>query len=399
MPWKASTAMSQRLELVELGTAEGANIALLARRFGVSRKTANKWIARYKAGGESALADASRRPQRSPRLTDPAVAQQVVALRNRHRAWGGRKIAARLKALGVSKPPSASTITEILRRQNLLDLQKCQQNQAIRRFERPCPNDLWQMDFKGHVAMAVGGRCHPLTVLDDHSRYCMVLAACGNELGQTVQMHLIGAFRRYGLPARMLMDNGGPWSAKGQTQDLWSSFELWLMRLGIAISHGRAMHPQTQGKEERFHRTLIAELLKWESILDLAHAQKLFDPWRQVYNHERPHEGIGMMVPVARYRPSVRSYPETLPGVEYGPDDVVRKVKANRTLHFKGRTFRIGRAFVGQHVALREAREEGLWNVYYCQQRIGQLDLTSPDAHTLRACRPLAPLAGGTPEA
>jgi transposase InsO family protein len=395
MPWKECSSVSSRLELVELAQSEGINFALLCRRFGISRKTAYKWKSRYKLGGVEHLEDQSRRPHRSPSKTAADVEQKIVELRQRHPAWGGRKLAARLKALGVKTLPAASTITAVLRRHDLLDPVLCQQRKASVRFERAAPNDLWQMDFKGHVPMSQGGRCHPLTVLDDHSRYAIVLSACGDEKTATVQGRLTEAFRCYGLPWRMLMDNGAPWGSAGWAADSpWTRLTLWLARLGVAVSHGRPCHPQTQGKEERFHRTLVAELLRWRLFADLCDAQAQLDPWRFTYNHERPHEALGMAVPAQRYTPSPRSFPEQLPAVEYDSTDLVRRVRSDGKIKLHNRLIMIGSALIGERVAVRPTRDEGMWDVYYCQQGIGRIDerIEGSDSR-LRPWRTLAPLA------
>ena len=141
----------------------------------------------------------------------------------------------------------------MLRRHGLLDPAESGTHRAFVRFERPDPNDLWQMDFKGHFP-AGQGRCHPLTVLDDHSRYALGLEACAGETLATVREQVTRLFRRYGLPKAILTDNGSPWGTCGGTGP--SGFEVWLMRLGVRLLHGRPYHPQTQGKDERFHRTL-----------------------------------------------------------------------------------------------------------------------------------------------
>jgi transposase InsO family protein len=395
MPWKECSAVSARLEFVELAQSEGANVALLCRRFGISRKTAYKWMSRYKLGGIEHLKDQSRRPHHSPSKTAADVEQKIVELRQCHRAWGGRKLAARLAALGVKTLPAASTITSVLRRHDLLDQADCLERQRSRRFERAAPNDLWQMDFKGHVPMRQGGRCHPLTVLDDHSRYAIVLSACGDEKTATVQGRLTEAFRRYGLPWRMLMDNGAPWGAAGWAADSpWTRLTLWLARLGVGVSHGRPCHPQTQGKEERFHRTLVAELLRWRTFADLSDAQGQLDPWRFTYNHERPHEALGMAVPAQRYTPSPRSFPEQLPTVEYDSKDLVRRVRSDGKIKLHNRLIMIGSSLIGERVAVRPTRDEGLWDVYYCQQGIGRIDERADGSDSrLRPWRTLAPLA------
>ena len=182
------------------------------------------------------------------------------------------------------------------------------------------------MDFKGHFPLLAGGRCHPLTLLDDHSRFCLGLEACTNERYRTVQAHLTQLFTRYGLPRTILADNGPPWGA-GTTPPVHTALTSWLLRLGVRVIHGRPYHPQTQGKEERFHRTLQAEVLRDRTFLDLATCQAHFTHWRTVYNCERPHEALGDQPPVSRYQPSPRPFPAELPPIEYAPGTTVRQVQ------------------------------------------------------------------------
>lgn len=229
------------------------------------------------------------------------------------------------------------------------------------------------MDFKGHFALATGQRCQPLTVLDDHSRFNLVLDACADQQRETVQARLTATFRRYGLPVRMTMDNGAPWGC--DTEDRLTQLTAWLMRLGIRVGHSRPYHPQTQGKGERFHRTLNREVLQQFVLRDLAHAQTRFDAWRQVYNLERPHQAIAMATPATRYQASARPFPESLPPIEYAPDDHVRKVQQNGTISFKGGSFKIGKALVGQPVALRPTSEDGVFDIYFCHQHTRSINL------------------------
>ena len=372
MPWREVTPMSERSEFVTFAGREELTMSALCRRFGVSRKTGYKWLRRARDAGLGGLADRSRRPRHSPLRTDPDMEQLICTLRQEHPAWGGRKLHHLLRQDGVSRPPASSTITDILRRHGLLAPERRTQRDW-QRFEAPVPNALWQMDFKGPVATA-GGRCHPLTILDDHSRFNLCLAACPNQRGETVQDRLTTVMRRYGLPDRMLMDNGSPWGSDAVHQHTW--FTAWLVRLGITVSHGEPYHPQTQGKEERFHRTLGLEVLRqrasWHSLADV---QRAFDVWRTVYNLRRPHEAIGHATPASRYQPSSRPFPAALPPIEYAPGDEVRRVQDKGRISFRGREFRLSRAFIGQPVGLR-AVGDGVWDVYYCHQKIGQVNLT-----------------------
>jgi transposase InsO family protein len=376
MPWKETCAMSLREEFVRLASQEQANVRALCRRFEVSAKTAYKWLGRFREGGAAALGDRSRKPRASPVQTSATIERLVLDARDRHPAWGGRKLRQWLLNRGVKETPAASTITQILKRHGRIDAADSAKHTAFTRFEHAAPNDLWQMDFKGHFALEDRSRCHPLTVLDDHSRYNLGLRACGCEQGILVQQELTTMFRRYGLPRRMLMDNGPPWG--DDPEHPYTPLTVWLLRLGIGISHGRPYHPQTQGKEERFHRTFKAEVIARGRFRNLADCQPQFDPWREIYNHERPHEALAMGVPSSRYRVSERAFPEALPSLEYAPDCQVRKVQQGGKLGFRGRTFRVGKAFLGYPLGLRATTTDGCWEVRFGWQVIGQFDLREP---------------------
>jgi transposase InsO family protein len=373
MPWRELSVSAQREEFVRLAMMPGANRSALCRRFGVSRDVGYKWLRRYAAEGASGLEDRSRRPHASPERTPAAIAAEVLRVRaGSNGAWGGRKIAAAMRRAGMRAVPAPSTITEILRRHGQLEARSQEYPGPWRRFERVAPNELWQMDFKGHFALPQG-RCHPLTVLDDHSRYALGLEAMGDEQEPSVRARLIAIFRRYGLPFAMIMDNGSPWGENGGGR--YTVFTVWLIRLGIQVSHARPFHPQTCGKDERFHRSLKAELLAGNSFRDLAHCQRAFDDWRLVYNHQRPHEALAMGVPAERYRMSPRPFPDTLPPIEYAPGDLVRRVQEGGRISFKNRIWRVGKAFVGQPIALRPTQHDGHFTLHFCTQRIGAIDL------------------------
>ena len=372
MPWEEVSVMSQRSEFVELSQREGAQVRELCRRFGVSPTTGYKWLERRRVGGEAALADLSRRPHSSPRRTGPEIEEMVLKVRDAHPAWGGRKLRAWLSARGHELLPSPSTITAILRRHGRIDPSEGAKHRAWQRFEHPEPNQLWQMDFKGHFPVTQG-RCHPLTVLDDHSRFSLGLEACGDEKAETVGERLTNIFRRYGLPQRMVMDNGSPWGH--DLEHRHTRLTVWLLRLGIGVSHGRPYHPQTQGKDERFHRTLALEVLRGTTFQDLRHCQEAFDDWREVYNLERPHEALGMATPASRYHGSHRPFPEQLPPVEYGPKDKVRRVQDQGRFTWKGRNVKVSTAFKGLSVAVRPTCTDGLWDVFFMTNKLCQIDL------------------------
>jgi transposase InsO family protein len=372
MPWDTMSIRERRLDFVKLALAEGANVAELCRRFGVSRKTAYKWLGRYRATGEAGLADLSRRPRSSPGRIEAALETAVLAVRRRHPTWGGRKIGAVLKRDGIA-PPAPSTVTAIVRRHGLPVGLAGGGSVAFQRFERARPNELWQMDYKGHVPLR-HGRLHPLTVIDDHSRFSLVLAACADQRGSTVRHRLIDAFRRYGLPDTLITDNGPPWGdGRGAP---FTPLGVFLIEQGIRIAHAAPYHPQTMGKDERFHRTLKAEVLSGPPFDDLAQAERAFTRWRHVYNHERPHEALDMAVPADRYHASPRAYRETIEPFDYAPDDLVRRVHQNGAITFRARKWPLSRAFVGKDIALRPTARDGVFIAVFRHQIIRTVDLT-----------------------
>ncbi|WP_132147729.1 IS481 family transposase [Luteibacter rhizovicinus] len=375
MPWKETTAMSLRAEFLALAKSRHVPISQLALRFGISRKTAHKWLRREAAG--EPVSEHSRRPRHSPCQTSAAVEAAVVKLRLAQPAWGGRTLSRILRDSGQDAPPP-STVNHILRRHGLLGRDRAISATHWHRFEHPGPNDLWQMDHKGPIC--VGQRpCSPLTVLDDHSRYNLILKASSDLRGASVKDALTEAFRRYGLPLRMNMDNGSPWGiGYGHSRSL-STLALWLVRLGIHLSFSAPFHPQTNGKIERFHRTLKVELLSRYTFTSFAQAQLAFDRWRDIYNGLRPHQGINMDVPVDRYQASPRAFPEVFPEIEYAPDDQLLKVAMRGRLRFKGRIHQVSVALSGYIVAARPHPDrDSVYDLYFSHHRIGTIDLNEP---------------------
>lgn len=383
MPWNTPTAMSLRRELVLLAAQPDANVSGRARRFGVSRKTAHKWIARYREGGADALADRPRTPQRSPRKTPPEVEAAVLRVRDAHPRWGGRKVQ-RFLLRGGLDAPSPATVTAILRRHGRLSAEP-EPRRPMTRFEAEAPNDRWQMDHKGDVLLGDGTRCFPFTILDDHSRFSRCIDGQLDQKRSPVQARRTSVFERYGLPRRLLCNNGRPWGsgwrradADGRPWPYYTRLAAWAMRLGISVTRCRPYHPQTQGKQERFHRTLREEVLDFAGggadFADLAACQRAFDAWRSVYNEVRPHDALGLAVPAERYRVSERPFPDWLLTVEYDEGGAVRSVDVEGRISFLGRRFRVGKAFAGSRVGLVPAERDGTWRVRYCHQQVGLID-------------------------
>jgi transposase InsO family protein len=385
MPFENRTVMKQKLEFILLiKNNNKIRFKELCNRFKISRKTGYKWLNRFNKIGISGLENNSRRPIRSPLKCRKEIEDYVIKLRKDEPEWGPKKLKRILDNqhekgyYPYEYVPCKNTIGKILKRNNLIDPEKSLKAKPFQKFEYDNPNDLWQIDFKGYFKMLNYELCYPLAILDDHSRFNIGLFACSNQKYLTVKTHLIEIFKRYGLPVKILTDNGSPWGTGGwETVDGIRSFtglEKWLITLNIKLIHGRPYHPQTQGKEERFNRTLKLELLKYYHFRDLNHCQIHFDKWREKYNCIRPHESLNQDIPMDHYKPSKRNYPETTPVIEYDPACVVRKVMEGGLVAFKGKDFRVGKAFIGDYVGIKAVNNDE-WSVYFCNQLIRNISL------------------------
>jgi transposase InsO family protein len=375
MPWTPRALMDIKREFLELALQEGTNRRELCRRFGISPKTAYTLLARHEQEGMAALMPRSRRPLHSPARSSPEVEKAVLDLRAQHPCWGGRKISRRLSEIGLSNVPPPSTVTSILHRHGLISSEATQAAQHWIRFEHDQPNALWQIDFKGDFATHQG-KCYPLTLLDDHSRFNLALQACPDVRTSSVQPHLAAVFQRYGLPARINADNGAPWGSPSSPGQSLSELSIWLIRLGIHVSHSAPYHPQTNGKIERFHRSLNTEVLAGRSFTSLEQAQGAFTHWRGVYNHERPHDALNLQTPAKRYRTSPIPYPQTLPQIEYPTGDTVVTVSWGGQASFKGHKIKVSSSLFKLPIAFRADHEhDGAYDVFFCHQRFMRLEL------------------------
>jgi transposase InsO family protein len=371
--------MSLREEFCVFATDPAWSVSALCRRFGISRKTAYKWLARYHGEGAAELADRSRRPHTSPTQTGPEVVAAVLALRATT-GWGGRKLHHALHQQGMVAVPAPSTITAILARHGDSTVATTLGPPPARwqRFEAAQPNDLWQIDFKGPVALTQG-QCSPLLVLDDHSRFLVGLTVSRDLQSTTVQAALTPLLQCYGLPWRILVDNGSPWGTSHHGVGVpLTRLTAWLIRLGITVTHSRPYHPQTQGKVERCNRTLGAELLSRLAPTDPRTLQAQFDHWRERYNLHRPHAALGHQPPISRYRPSARPFPPELPPLVYEPDDRLARVSGQGFIRLDRQRYFVSHAIPGDPVAVRPTAEGAIVAIWYGPQFVKYLDLMEP---------------------
>lgn len=364
MPWERKTVMDQRKEFILEASAEDANISQLCAKYCISRKTGYKWINRAESG--LPLCDQSRRPHQQPSKTAIELEQKIIQMRLNHPAWGGKTIRAALESAGVEGLPSAKTCSNILKRNGLVDPAESKKHTAFQRFEKEHCNEMWQTDFKGDFLLGNGIRCYPLTILDDHSRFSIRIEPKTSASG--VVDSFILAFQEFGLPNSVLSDNGAQFA--GAHRGL-SRFERFLMDLDILPIHGRPIHPQTQGKIERFHRTLKQEALR-VTPANMEEAKARLENWRWIYNEVRPHHALGMKTPVSVYQSSTRPYYEPK---EYLYDEGARLIKVNNWgyLRFGPIQVYLSEAMADTYVEIR-CGENDTFSVLYRNYEIASID-------------------------
>ena len=365
MAWRASNVEEQRMEFVVAAMRKERSLSELCAEFQISRPTGYHWLRRYQAEGVRGMEEGSRRPHHSPQRTGPELEQRVVAWRRAKPDWGARKIQHLLEREGIEL--AGSTIHRIFLRHHLVRAAD-RRVRAEQRFERSEPNQLWQMDFKGPKGwdQAVG----PLSILDDHSRYAVALANTGSTQARGVQAVLEGVFCEHGVPDEMLMDHGTPWF-NPQGRQGWSQFTVWLMDQDVGLLFSGYRHPQTQGKVERFHRSLTAALLRRGRPAE-PERQSWLDQFRHEYNCERPHEALQMRTPHQVWQKSPRPYRATVPRWEYPAGSLLQEVDRTGQCRLDRRRYYITKALAGREVGLIEVEQRIL--VYYRRTLVCELD-------------------------
>lgn len=368
MPWRETHVREQRIAFVAAAQRPGANRRALCREFGICPQTGYKWLARMTAEGlVCGATDRSRRPHRSPQRIDPAIERAVVAARQQY-GWAGRKLRGVLAQDGVSC--STATIDRIIRRQGLTD-PDARARPALQRFEAPAPNALWQMDFKGQYPLRDGWG-FPLSILDDHSRFAVGLAALAGTAGRPVEEVLRRCFATYGVPDAFLLDHGVPWWSTPNRHGL-TQLTVFLLEQDIRLIYSGFGHPQTQGKVERFHRTLGRRLRQWGVPDTRSALGRALTRFRTEYNTVRPHEALGDRTPASCYEPSRRAFRDEPVPWRYPADHQILRVNAGGAIRFDRRLFYVSDALALRDVGCQLIADRVL--VTFRQYPVRELDL------------------------
>ena len=367
MPWKDKTVEEIRKEFAE--AAKGSeNMSALCREFGITRATGYKWLERY-IRGES-LSDQSRRPQTTANKTPEDVEFRIVQTRNEHPGWGAKKIKTFLENRG-HEMPCTKTVNNILKRYGCISKEESIKHKPYARFEKERCNEMWQTDFKGEFRMQNGNYCYPLDIFDDHSRFVIRIKP-SESTSDLVLPTFREAFWEFGMPESVLSDNGAQFAGFRQG---FTQFEKWLMNHDVLPIHGRIKHPQTQGKIERFHRTMKQELLNHYTPTDISDAERILGTWRNIYNNERPHEALGMKCPADVYSPSNRSYHESVEKYEYSGKYHVIKVNNWGYVRFDRWQIYLSETMIGEHIEFRPNHNGDTFIACYRNFAVAEFDV------------------------
>ena len=374
MPWKEHNVLEERWRFIEDWKSEDWNLAELSEIYGVSRKTAYKWLQRYQDDGRDGLEDQSRAPRKHANEVSSEMEDLVIGMREKHPFWGAPKIRARLEKEQTDKTiPAESTIGEILKRNGLTVARK--RRRASRGGEQklasaPGPNQVWCADFKGWLRTGDGRRIDPLTITDQYSRYLFRCQAVGAADYLHSKAVMEAAFREYGLPERMRTDNGAPFGSNGESG--LTGLTVWWIKLGIVPEHIQPGKPQQNGRHERMHRTLKQETAS-PPAANRKLQQERFDRFRQEFHHERPHQALGQKPPVEFYEPSVRCFPIRLEETEYPAGWTLRRVSPAGQMRWAGEYVFVAHPLDGETIGLEQI-DERHWRVWFSFYEVGLLD-------------------------
>ena len=374
MPWREMSPMKQRLAFLHEYETELFTMTELATQYGISRKTAYKWVERYEADGAPGLLDRSRRPHHSPQASDAKLVEALIAQRRRHPRWGAKKLLVVVKRRAPDAAwPARSTVCDLLRRRGLVTPRRRTIHAgpaAAALTPILAANQTWTTDFKGEFRTGDGVYCYPLTLRDGFSRFVLRCDALVGRTYEATQQRFARAFAEYGLSERIRSDNGGPFAGIGLAG--LSRLSVWWMRLGIVPERIAPGHPEQNGSHEQFHSVLKAETAR-PPASNAAAQQRRFVRFCREYNYDRPHEALHDAVPASCYQPSPRPLPRRVPTLEYPGHLEIRRTSTNGCVSWRDRPLFVSEALAGEDIGFEEV-DDGVWTVYFSTIAVGRFD-------------------------
>ena len=374
MPWTRTDPMTERKQFIDAWLSGLYTVTELSERFGISRKTGDKWISRFKQLGIAGLADQSRAPKTCPHRMADEMRELLLETRRSRPSWGARMVIQRLRKRHPELDfPAASTVADLFKREGLIKSRRRRRKHVHpgRPTRDPkAPNDMWTADFKGEFKLGTGAYCYPLTVADEYSRFILGCTALDSTRGKPVKPAFEALFREYGLPRQILTDNGVPFASVG-LQGL-TDLSVWWIRLGIQLVRTQPGCPQQNGTHERMHRTLKAETTRPPDRSKRAQQRK-FDEFVDDFNFERPHTAHDGATPSEVYEPSAREYPKRLPRIEYPAHFEIRRVSNCGTIRWRRKQLHVSLPLRNLDIGFEEVAD-GIWSIYFCDVLLGRMD-------------------------
>ena len=373
MPWKSTSRVEQRFDLVRQIMTGRRSVTELSQCFGISRQTAYKWWNRYRKKKLRGLKDGSRRPLQIAGQTSSLWLRRIRSLRRKRSTWGARKLRHKLVfRFGQRGAPSTATISRWLKRWGLARGRRWRRRGPVllrKALHVPTQcHQVWTVDFKGWYRTADGERVEPLTVRDLYSRYGIAIRLLSNQSMESTRREFARIFKKHGVPERIRCDNGTPFGGGGPTG--FTRLSAWWVKLGIQVEFITPGRPCENGAHEQFHRIYKAEVAANPEGTRAAQQQR-GARWLAYYNGQRPHEALGMKVPAAIYKKNRRRMKRLWPWT-YPRDWERRWVKGNGQINRAGRRRYVGEAFVRDYVGLKPVRS-GVWEVYFGPELVGEL--------------------------
>ena len=375
MPWKELKPMDQKIQMIADWQTKQLNITDLSRKYGISRKIVYKWLNRYEQIGVDGLKDFSRKPKVSPNQTPENVIELIIKEKLKNRKRGPKKIYAQLKRqYPVLDIPAPSTISHWLEQNGLVEMRKIRSK--VPPYTQPfikcqSPNAVWSADFKGQFYTGDTKVCYPLTISDNYSRYLLKCVGLPGPRYLETRDVFVSAFREYGLPHAIRVDNGTPFA--GRTIGGLSNLMVWWIQLGIIPERIEKGCPEQNGRHERMHRTLKNESLD-PIAMNMKEQQERFDLFRIDYNNYRPHEALGQQPPVKYYTMSSKHYVEEPVKPEYDYSYIVRRVRSSGDIRFHSKAYYLTELLAGQSIGLKVVDEDFV-GIYYSFYPLGLIDL------------------------
>ena len=348
--------VEQRYQAVLEVLNDGVAVTEVAARHGVTRQSVHRWLRAYAARGLAGLVDRSTAPGSCPHQMAPQVEARIVEMRDEHPGWGPRTIGHWLGREGVDPVPGRSSIYRCLVRHGLITPEARRRKKTdYKRWERSRSMELWQMDIVGGVRLADGSEAKIVSGVDDHSRFCISAQVVPRATARPTCDALVLAMSRYGVPAEILTDNGKVFTGRFGPGTGEVLFDRICRENGIKHRLTAPRSPTTTGKVERWHRTLRQEFLTGKVFADVADAQTQLYEWVHHYNHDRPHQGIGMVAPWERFRlaatePVAVELEGASPDTTTVEPAATRRVSANGEISFATVRYRAGIWLAGETV-------------------------------------------------